>query len=97
MPLQRDGLRAAHPTVPVERRNLIAVERGRAAQPSGQRSDRLAAELAPVVVEHLLVGQDRVEDADDAHVEAVVAVVRHRHRLGEALGLVVARRGGRPG
>ena len=30
-----------------------------------------------------------VEDADDAGVEAVEPVVRHRHGLGEALGLVV--------
>ena len=30
-----------------------------------------------------------VEDADDARVDAVVAVVRHRDRLGEALRLVV--------
>ena len=30
-----------------------------------------------------------VEDAHDADVEAVVAVVGHRHRLGEPLGLVV--------
>ena len=30
-----------------------------------------------------------VEDADDLRVDAVKAVVGHRHRLGEALGLVV--------
>ena len=34
-----------------------------------------------------------VEDPDDAGVESVGAVVRHRHRLGEALGLVVDPRG----
>src|SRR5439155_13089249 len=34
-------------------------------------------------------GSERIEDANDADVDAVVAVVRHRHRLGEPLGLVV--------
>ena len=38
-----------------------------------------------------------VEDADDVRVDAVVAVVGHGHRLGEALGLVVDSRGRRSG
>ena len=42
---------------------------------------------APVVEAHpRSVG---VEDADDLRVEPVIAVIGHRHRLGEALGLVV--------
>ena len=49
----------------------------------------LAAQLAAVVVEHLLVGKHGVEDPHDRRVDALLAVVGHRQRLGVALGLVV--------
>ncbi len=42
-----------------------------------------------VVVEHLLVGEDRVEDPDDRRIHPLLAVVGHRQRLRVALGLVV--------
>ncbi len=48
-----------------------------------------AMQFAPVVEEDLLIGEDRVEDADDRGVDALLAVVGHGHRLGVALGLVV--------
>ena len=62
----------------------VAVDRDRLA------AKRLADEVRdrpPVVPPH--PGPERVEDPDDAGVEAVVAMVGHRDRLGEALGLVV--------
>ena len=53
-------------------------------------ADRLPEEVrnGPAVVD-LHARAEGVEDAHDADVDAVVAVVGHRHRLGEALGLVV--------
>ena len=66
------------------RLGAVAVDRDRLAR---QRLGEEVRHRPPVVGPHArAVG---VEDAHDAHVEAVVAVVRHRHRLGEALGLVV--------
>ena len=52
---------------------------------------RDGAHVHPVVVEdnHGFVSRDAVEDAHDARVDAVEAVIGHGHGLGEALGLVV--------
>ena len=62
----------------------VAEDRDRLAS---QRLDEEVRDGASVVRAHpRAVG---VEDAHDAHVDAVVAVIRHRHRLGVPLGLVV--------
>ena len=80
--------------------DVAEAARLRAVAVDGERlaAQRLAHEVRqhPAVVEPhaLAVG---VEDADDVRVDAVDAVVGHGHRLGEALGLVVARRGRRSG
>ena len=80
---------AATPAAPVERRHRVAVEGDVVTERAARVADGLATQLHAVVVDHLLVGEHRVEDPHDSHVEVVVAVVGHRHRLGVALGLVV--------
>ena len=66
------------------RLRAVAVERDRLV---AQRLHDEVRHDAPVARTHARAV--RVEDAHDARVDAVEAVIRHRQRLGEALGLVV--------
>ena len=76
----------------IEVRDVAERARLRAVAEDGHRlarerlADQRGHDAAVARAHPLAVG---VEDPDDARVDAVGAVVGHRHRLGEALGLVV--------
>ncbi len=77
-----------------EGRHLVAVQLDVTgvvgdAEPAGEDAHPLAMQLLAIVVEHLLIGHDGVEDPGDSDLDAVLAVVGERQGLGEALRLVV--------
>src|SRR5215469_18438291 len=82
----RSGDRA----IRAEGRYTVSFEIDTAAQATGKDLDGFPAQFGSVVVQDLLVGQNRVEDAHDPGLEPVCAVVSHGERFGAALGLVVA-------
>ena len=86
---QCDRVSGANPASRIERRNAVAAQGHVVADPTSEFAHRLAAKFGSVVEQNLFVGEHRVEDANDSRIEAVVAVIGHRHRLGVALGFVV--------
>src|ERR1700694_4304294 len=71
-------------TVPAEGGHPVAGQIHCAIQSMCKRLDGFTPELLPIVVENLLVRQNRIEDAYDAGTHAVSAVVRHGKGFGGA-------------